>query len=155
MEDKLLDKAIENTPLHTKGGVYHGTLGELVNKVADNFLDEQLKAFPGWCAETRAVNFSMRKHFYHYGHKGKYAINSANEDNYGFSKDKNFYHKWVVPKPLEFFMRNCIYKEFWSDDNKKVRDSFMKAVLKGTKEPMQLLSEVRSHYGSHNSTIEQ
>ena len=125
-----------------------------VDDICDRFLVEKIKAFPSWCEETRQANKSMRRFYYKYGNKGKYLTNSANENNYGFSREGNFFHKWIVPKELQFFMVNCIYRDFWHDDNARVRDSFMKAIIKGEKDPMQLLGEVRAYYGKNPNESE-
>lgn len=150
--DHLIDRAIENVPLNRRGDIPRGGMNEFLSEVVDSFLVEKIKDFPKICAETRKVNAVMLRELTDHGNKTptKYIAGKVYEGTTGWSKDKNFKHKWIVPSQLMFFMRNLVYRKFWDDDNHKVRDKFMKDILRG-EDPLRILANVRANYGANSN----
>lgn len=136
--EPALERALEQTEL----GIVHNKCDNFLNRLVHNFIAEKISEFPKLCLDARKVNWIQNKELEAHGIKGKYT------DSYGWSKDGNFKHKWVIPTELMFFMRNLIYIDFWDDSNEKVRDSFMRAILRGD-DPMELLKKVRMYYGNN------
>jgi len=152
MENLELEKALENTPLKDRADISKGEMNDFLGRLVENFNIERIKEFPSLCEETRRINIAQQQFYDQVGHKTstKYIGGKVYEGTSGWSKDKTFQHKWVVPNKLMFFMRNLIYVKFWEDENKKVRDSFMKAVLRGD-DSYELLRKVRDYYGPNSS----
>lgn len=148
--DKLLDRAIKNLPLNRRNDIPKGGMNEFLGDVVNSFLVEKIKDFPKLCEDARRVNMGMLKFYAHHGNKSptRMIAGKVYEGTSGWSKDGNFRHRWIVPNQLMFFMRNLIYVDFWADSNAKVRDEFMKCLLRGD-DPFDLLKRIRAHYGTN------
>lgn len=144
--------ALKNTPLNTRDDIPKGGMNDFLEIFTQNFILEKIKAFPDLCEEARRINWIHNKELEKYGNKTstKMIAGKVYEGTSGWSKDRLFKHKWIIPNQLKFFMRNLIYIDFWEESNKKVRDSFMKGVMRGD-EPMQLLIKVRKYYDGANT----
>jgi len=145
-----LEKAMADTPLRDRSDISKGGMNDFIDGVVRNFMVEKIKKFPQLCKEARRVNKIYNAELEAHGNKVPTRMigGKVYEGSSGWSKDGLFKHKWVVPMELMFFMRNCIYIKFWDDDNDKVRDSFMKALLRGD-DALELLKKVRGHYGTN------
>lgn len=157
---QLLDKALEelnkDAPLRDRKDIPKGGMNDFLNQITRKFFEERIKDFPNLCVETRRVNWMHIKELEQVGHKTptRYIAGKTYEGTSGWSKDREFKHKWIVPNQLKFFMRNLIYVDFWDDKNAKIRDKFMKGILRGD-DPMTLLLWVRGQYGQNSLTVEQ
>lgn len=155
MEEKsvneiLTEEALKEVPLHLRVG--KGQLNDFLDQLVRTFIVKKIEDFPRLCMETRKINNLHNQELEQHSYKtstrmvGGEVVNGTS----GWSKDKTFKHKWVIPMDLKVFMRNCIYVNFWDDDNWKVRDSFMRAILRGD-DPLTLLAKVRAYYGSNHN----
>lgn len=145
--DQIRAEAIDQVSLEMFN--QKGKKAEGLTMVFEIFLGLMFKYFPLFCELARVENIRMFKELKDHGYKSstKMIGGKVYEGSYGWSKDKNFQHKWIVPTQLMVFMRH-INKDFWSDKNAKVRDKFMKGVLKG-ENYHELLNEVYKHHGSN------
>ena len=118
---------------------------QLVCRIYYHFKEKQIEQFPLYCQECYRINKATDKMLEEHGNKGKYT------DTYGWSEDRTFKNKWVVPQKLHLFMQNLVYHEFWSEANARVRDSFMNQVCMGGTifDFEQLLKKVVLYYGSN------
>lgn len=141
-----LEDAISNFERATKN-LGNNKVEEIVEGVSKKFFENQVKNFPKYCQHAHSVNFQESKFLEQYGNKGKFT------DSYGWSKDRTMKHKWVVPMDLKMFMHNIVYRGFWEEENKGVRDWFMKQICKGgtTYDYEQLLKKVVMYYGADYS----
>lgn len=148
--EQLLDMALENVDLDK----IEGSMNEFLGRVVKKFIEEKIKDFPNLCLETRKINHLHNQEMERVGIRSKIISTSAGMTGgtTGWSQDGTMKHKWIIPTQLMFFMRNLIYREFWDDSNKKVRDSFMKAVLRGD-DPLTLLEKVRKYYGTNAEKV--
>lgn len=144
--EEIREEAIQNSPVE---GVQSGGKMDVLMSVVDEFHRLQFKYFPLFCFEARRVNAVMLKELAEVGHKTPTRMvgGKVYEGSTGWSKDKSFKHKWIIPQQLLVFMRH-IYHDFWSDDNAKTRDKFMKGVLKG-EDAYTLLDKVYKKYGQN------
>lgn len=108
-------------------------INEMIRRVGKQFTENKLLTFPKLCIEARRVNYLKMKEFMELDNPG------------GWSEDRKFKFDYVVPRELYLFMINMVYRNFWSDENKKVWKSFMRAVCRGD-EPMALLRKVKVYY---------
>lgn len=139
IRDAAVNEALAETPDLAK------TTEGFIQRVSQKFFEKQMTMFPSYCQETYQVNFLHNKELEEGGIKGKYT------DSYGWSKDRTMKSKWIIPKTLQLFMCNMVYKEFWDDSNAKVRDSFMRQICSGNCnfEYEQLLQKVILYYGAN------
>lgn len=142
--EEILDQSISEISDSEKN---NRNEADIVAKVYDNFMNKQIQKFPEMCQHAHMVNFQEEQFLRNYGNKGKYT------DSYGWSENREFKHKWLVPTELRLFMQNLVYRDFWDDSNSKVRDSFMKQVCKGgTKQDfVKLLNKVLVYYNGANA----
>lgn len=149
----LLEQALaehnKDLPLKERKDIPKGGMDGFLNGIVRNFLQEQIKQFPALCEETRQINLMHLKEMAQVGNKTPTRMigGKVYEGSTGWSRDFSMKHKWIIPTKLKFFMRNLIYVDFWDDENAKVRDNFMKGLLRGD-DPLEILKKVRGHYGS-------
>lgn len=154
--EMIREEAIRNVPLELFNKP--GSKSEGLRLVMEEFLRLQFKYFPAFCEETRQINIKQIKELNDFGNKSptRMIAGQVHEGTSGWSKDGTFKHKWVVPQQLKSFMEH-IKKDFWSDENAKIRDKFMKDLLRGGKflkggaggDYYALLDEVYKHYGKN------
>lgn len=106
------------------------------------FIEMKLADFPRMCMVARMQNKIRLEELREVGNKGKYT------DSYGWSNDGTFKWEFDIPQDLYLFMKCLVYKEFWSQDNKKVHRAFMNAICRGD-DPMETLMKVKVLYGSN------
>lgn len=149
--EEILNQVVEEMPLKDRSDIGKGHMGDFLNTLVASFYEKQVENFPVLCEETRMTNIQHLKQLEAVGNKTPTRMvgGKVYEGSSGWSKDLSFKFKWIVPMQLKNFMRNCIYTEFWNDENHKVRDKFMKGILKGD-DPYELLKWVRGVYGGSN-----
>lgn len=106
------------------------------------FIQMKLDDFPRMCAVARVQNKLLLDELREHGNKGKYT------DSYGWSNDGTFKWEFEIPQDLYLFMKCLVYKDFWSQSNKKVHRAFMNAICRGD-DPMTTLMKVKTLYGSN------
>lgn len=145
----LVEEAINETPLYMRNDIPRGGMNAFLDNLVRSFIAKKVESFPLMCKETMRVNRLHNIELEKHGNwtSTKMVAGTVYNGTPGWSKDKLFQHKWIIPNDLLYFMRNCIYRGFWEDENAKVRDSFMKAILRG-EDPLTLLAKVRAHYGA-------
>lgn len=111
-----------------------------IRMIANRFIDNKLHNFPKLCQEARRVNQLQQKQLREMGNEG------------GWSEGKEFKFDYAIPSELYMFMINMVHREFWTDENKKVWRSFMRAILRGD-DAMILLRKVKMYYDGANSKI--
>jgi hypothetical protein len=116
-------------------------IDDLIEQTYFNFINNKLTTFPALAAETRRVNFLVKKQF------------EDMDNSKGWSENKTFKFDYQIPKELYLFMTNLVYRDFWSDKNEKVWRSFMKAIIRGD-DPMTLLVKVKMYYGSSKDVFQ-
>jgi hypothetical protein len=139
MEQILTDavnKAVEEKPGCTS------SMDSLIQETYKNFIQMKLDDFPRMCAVARMQNKIRLDELREIGNKGKYT------DSYGWSNDGSFKWEFDIPQDLYLFMKCLVYKDFWSQDNKKVHRAFMNAICRGD-DPMATLMKVKTLYGSN------
>ncbi len=143
---QIRQKAIDSVPLDVFN--VKGSKGDGIRMISEEFLRLMFRYFPDFCEEAREVNCLMLKELNETGYKKstKMIGGKVYEGSSGWSKDGDFKFKWIIPQQLKAFMEN-ISKDFW-DDTSKVRDKFMKGVLKG-ENPYDLLNKVYDYYGGN------
>jgi hypothetical protein len=112
-------------------------------KVANEFIHQQVNSFPEFCETARVTNLLKWKELESNGHKGKFTGSS------GWSKDGQFKFDYDIPEELYLFMQNLVYKDFWSEDNRRIWRKFMKKVC-DKEDPEQILVWVKSQYGANS-----
>lgn len=147
--EEIRQMAIDSVPLF----VGRGQKADYLNAVMEQFLKIQFHYFPAFCEDTRDANMRRKKELDAYGYKTstKMIGGKVYEGTTGWSKDGNFKEKWIISNQLRYFMMN-IDKNFWDDKNSKVRNSFMRNVIKGENAYI-LLDKVYSHYGKNINKI--
>lgn len=152
---EIIDKVLsEDIPLKDRADIPSGGLNDyLSNNIIEPFLRKRFEEFPKMCIAARRDNIAKLKMMLNFGHKTptKYIAGKVYDGTSGWSKDKNFKFNWSIPNNLYFFMRH-IDPHFWDDENSKVRDNFMKGLLRGDA-PFDLLEKVHYHYGTYRSKI--
>lgn len=153
---QIVDEIIgqEDVFLKDRTDIPKGGMNDFLTDLVNKFYAAQVDNFPDMCEDCRVVNIQQIKKLAEIGYKsptrmigGKVCAGSE-----GWSKDLSFKHKWIVSLQLSNFMRNLIYKNFWDDSNAKIRDKFMKDVLKGI-DSYELLRTLRTYYGTNPNTI--
>lgn len=140
MEQKLtileqaVNSAVEENPSIT------GSMDALVEASYKKFIQMKLDDFPRMCMVARMQNKIRLDELKEIGNKGKYT------DSYGWSNDGTFKWEFDIPQDLYLFMKCLVYKDFWSQDNKKVHRAFMNAICRGD-DPMETLMKVKVLYG--------
>lgn len=114
-----------------------------LKEVCNQFIQNQVESFPEMCEDARVQNLLKRQELEKNGKQGKYS------GSYGWSEDRNFKFDYDIPENLYLFMQNLIYKDFWSDSNRKIWRKFMKRVVDGD-DPGRLLIWVKSQYGPNS-----
>lgn len=144
----------EDLPLNERTDITKGYMNEFLGGLVERFYEKQIENFSELCHETRVINIQHLKQLAEVGHKTPTRMigGKVYEGTSGWSKDLSFKHKWIVPMQLTNFMRNLVYRDFWSDTNAKVRDKFMKDLIKGI-DPYELLKTLRTYYGSNPNPI--
>ncbi|MCE5224906.1 MAG: hypothetical protein LLG05_03510 [Porphyromonadaceae bacterium] len=142
--EEIIQKAI-NEVVYENKGIERDPIA-LINKSWQRKAEYETDMFPSYCRHAYEVNFKAQKALYEIGKKGRFT------DSYGWSKDRTFLAKWVIPSELKHYMKNMVYVNFWDDSNAKVRDSFMKAVCRGgtLQDYKDLLSKVVLYYGAES-----
>lgn len=152
--EQILEEALREVPLCKRTDISRGQMNDFLDRMVQSFLAKKIEDFPALCAYTRKINLQYNAELEQYGNRsstkmiGGQVVNGTT----GWSKDGSFKHKWIVPTDLAVFMKNCIYVNFWEDSNKKVRDSFMKAIMRGD-DALTTLGKIRAHYGSDHSSV--
>ena len=148
--DILIERALENTPLNERSDIPKGGMEDFLMQLSENYVKERIKEFGSLCEDARITNIQHMKQLEQAGNKTPTRMigGKVYDGSSGWSKDLSFKHKWVIPNKLRFFMRNLVYVNFWDDSNAKVRDKFMKDVIKGV-DPYELLKTLRVYYGSN------
>jgi hypothetical protein len=116
---------------------------QFMKEVCDEYITQRIQAFPEMCETARIQNALKWQDLQKNGHQGKYT------GTYGWSESGDYCFKYDVPEELFLFMQNLIYKDFWSDSNKNIREKFMKRVCAGD-DPGRLLIWVKSQYGANS-----
>jgi hypothetical protein len=113
-----------------------------IKEVCNEFIIQQVQSFPEMCDVARVQNAILWNDIKKNGKQGKYT------GSYGWSENGDFCFKYDVPQDLYLFMQNLVYKDFWDDSNKKVREKFMQMVLRGD-DPERILIWTKGQYGSN------
>jgi len=153
--EELRERALKKTSLMNRKDIPIGGMNDFLNRLIDNFYKERLMEFPKICEHTRIVNKQHLRQLTEVGYKTptRYVAGKTYEGTVGWSKDKTFQHKWIIPNQLRYFMRNIVYVGFWDGKNAKVRDKFMKGILRG-EDCWELLAWIRKQYGPNINKIE-
>lgn len=107
------------------------------------FIEMKLDDFPRMCHVARVQNKMALDEINRVGNKGKYT------DTVGWSNDGTFKFEFEIPRDLYLFMQNLVYKDFWSNENKRISRAFMNAVCRGD-DAMTLLMKVKTIYGKNS-----
>lgn len=153
---EILDEVIDqdDIPLKDRTDIPKGFMNEHLAAIVKKFYEKQIDNFPALCEEAKVTNITHIKQLAEVGYKTstKMIGGKVYEGTTGWSKDLNFKHRWIISLQLSNFMRNLIYRDFWTDDNAKVRDKFMKDVIKGV-DSYDLLRTLRSYYGTNPNPV--
>ena len=153
---EIVDEIIgqEEIPLKNRTDIPVGGMGDFLNNIVEKFYDKQVENFGAICEDCRIANIQQMKHLADVGHKTPTRMigGKVYEGTTGWSKDLSFRHRWIVSLQLSNFMRNLIYVDFWGDENSKVRDKFMKDIIKGV-DPYELLRTLRTYYGTNANPV--
>jgi hypothetical protein len=106
------------------------------------FIEMKLADFPRMCQVARVQNKMLLDELRENGNTGKFTGSS------GWSNDGTFKWEFTIPSDLYLFMKCLVYKNFWSQENKKVHRAFMNAICRGD-DPMTTLMKVKTLYGSN------
>jgi len=148
--EQIREEALDNMPPDI---VPRGIRGEYLGAITQHYLSLQFKYYPMFVEDTRRINIERQKILNESGNKSptRYISGKTYDGTTGWSKDGLFKEKWIISNQLKCFMTH-IHKKFWSDNNKKVRDEFMRGVITG-QDAYELLNKVYNHYGSNVTTI--
>jgi len=151
--EQIIEEVInqEDLPLKDRPDIKKGYMNEFLSGLVERFYEKQIENFPELCNETRITNIQHLKQLADIGNKTPTRMigGKVYEGTTGWSKDLSFKHKWIIPAQLRNFMRNLVYVDFWDDKNAKIRDKFMKDVIKGI-DPYDLLRTLKAYYGTNN-----
>ena len=144
----------EDIQLNHRSDIPKGGMNDFLSGLVKRFYEKQVENFPDVCEECRVVNIQHMKKMADIGYKTPTRMvgGKVYEGSSGWSKDLSFKHKWIISNQLSNFMRNMIYKDFWDDRNAKVRDKFMKDVVKGV-DSYELLRVLRMYYGTNPNPV--
>lgn len=148
--EQLLEESLQKLPLNQRSDIKKGEMNNFLGGLINEFYKKQVENFPALVEETRRVNVMHLQELAKHGNKTstKMIGGKVYEGTSGWSKDFSMKHKWIVPTQLRHFMRNLVYVDFWDDENAKIRDKFMKDVIKG-EDAYELLRKVKVEYGSN------
>lgn len=132
-----VNQAVDDTALSTD------SVEGLIEAAYLKFLNNKLDDFPRMCEVARIQNKIKLDEMREHGFSGQYEQSSI-----GWSKGHEFKWEFDIPTDLYVFMTNMVYKDFWSDSNKKVWRSFMNAVCRGD-DAKELLIKTKMVYGSN------
>ena len=154
--EEIINEIVDQSdiPIRNRSDISKGGMNDFLNGLVEKFYNAQVENFPAICEDCRITNIQHMKQLSEVGYKTPTRMigGKVYEGTDGWSKDLSFKHKWIVPSQLHSFMRNLIYKDFWHDDNAKIRDKFMKDVVKGI-DSYELLKTLRSYYGANPNAI--
>lgn len=102
-----------------------------------------LEYFPRICEEMRQVNAEKWRILNEISEKGKFTGSS------GWSEKGGFKFEYEYTPEFYFFMKNYVYEGFFENDNKRIKQAFMKKILRGD-DAMETLIRVKKIYGSNN-----
>lgn len=140
MEPTLLERAV-NAAVAEKPNCTDN-VEALMFAAHKKFIEMKLDDFPRMCQVARMQNKILLDELKAHGNKGKYT------ESYGWSNDGSMKWEFEIPQDLYLFMKCLVYKDFWSQDNKKVHRAFMNAICRGD-DPMETLMKVKVLYGSN------
>lgn len=138
--DQVLTNAV-NDAVKDKPSIT-GNIDSLIAETYKRFVDYKLDDFPRMCQVAMMQNKIKMEEMRQYGNKGRFT------DSYGWSNDGDFKFEFDIPQDLYLFMVNLVYKNFWSNTNKKIHKAFMNAICRGD-DPMTTLMKVKTYYGSN------
>lgn len=152
--EQLLEKALDEIPLRERTDIAKGEMEAFLKLLSKKFLEERIKDFKNLCSHTRKVNIQYMKTLEEIGNKSPTRMIGGKmvEGTFGWSADGEFKHQWIIPMQLKFFMRNCVYAGFWDKDNERIKNAFLRSVMKG-EDPYELLMKLRLYYGTNDKTI--
>lgn len=141
MENNILAQAV-NSAVDEKPAI-KDDLEALIFSSYKKFIELRLQDFPRMCEVAMMQNKIAFDNLKDNGYQAKFT------GSHGWSKDKTFRFEFVIPSDLYIFMKNLVYKDFWSKDNEKISRSFMNAICRGD-DPMQTLMKVKVIYGPNS-----
>ena len=138
--DNAVDKVIKEAPGSQENP------RDFIERVVNHFIEEKIHAFPAMCDIARIMNIEKQKMLRETGIKGKYT------DSYGWSESGDLLADYDIPQDLYNFMQVFVYKDFWSEENKKIWRPFMRKVCAGMIEydAMNLFFKLKKHFGETN-----
>ncbi len=138
--DNSIDKVIKEAPQSQANS------HDFIERVTNAFIQEKIHAFPQMCQIAYQMNLEKQKLLQETGIKGKYT------DSYGWSQDGQMFVDYDIPQDLYNFMQIFVYKDFWSNENKRIWRPFMKKVCKGMidHDAMNLFFKLKNHFGHTN-----
>jgi hypothetical protein len=131
--DTVLSESVNDVVKEAPNSVYN--INDIVQRTAKRFIENKIDSFPAMCDVLRVMNQKKLQEF------------QTQENPKGWSENKNFKWDFDIPTELYNFMINLVYRDFWSDDNKKIWRPFLKALLRGD-DPIETLMKVKMIYGS-------
>ena len=139
-KDAMLAEATNEVMLEKPNAI--SNLEDFFNRVSKKFLEKKIDDFPRMCQVARVQN-KIKLDELQNSNKGKFT------DTIGWSENREFKFEFEIPEDLYLFMINLVYKDFWSDENKKVWRAFMNAVCRGDN-AMELLMKTKMIYGPNS-----
>ena len=143
-----LEENLENIPIRKRKDIAKGGVNDFLGDLVNSFYWEKLKEYPALCQELRKVNFIHQQELEKHGVRSPVRMigGKMSGGTSGWSKDMSMKFKWIIPTQLKFFMRNLVFIDFWEDTNKKTRDFFVRAILRG-EDCWDVLRTVQAVYG--------
>lgn len=134
--EQAVNKAVDENPGCTS------SIEALIQASYKEFIQMKLDDFPRMCEIARMQNKMLLDELKEHGNVGKFT------GSQGWSNDGSMRWEFTIPSDLYLFMKCLVYKNFWSNENKKVSRAFMNAICRGD-DPMTTLMKVKTIYGSN------
>lgn len=136
LRNEAFSEVVKEKPHYAKMDVR-----EFVGAFWEKFLEAKVHAFPEMCEIARVQNHIKWEELRQKDSRGRFT------ESYGWSQDGTFKFDFEIPQELYLFMVNLVYKDFWTEGNRRIWRKFMNRVCKG-EDPMLLLGWVKSIYGA-------